>query len=170
MQGILNSANIPCEIRNDVVSQVMIGVPFAPELWVLRDEDYEDAAALVSEFGQKTPINSELEPTATAPSGMAFKQFRTNTRLWLLVSLILFVPPWFIMDIETGGDDIKHPIQLWFNLLNSHLNTAAVISRIFPFMLLFGIPALAIGWVIQCLITMIRDCGSEKGNEMPLNK
>jgi hypothetical protein len=156
MQSILNSAGIPCEVRNDTVSQVMIGFPFVPELWILRDEDYEEAAALVSEFKREMPPYGETEPTTTAPPGMALKQFRTNMRLWLLASLVLFVPPWFIMEIGTGSGDIKHPIQLWFILFGSHGNSGSVISRIIACTLLFGISALIIGWVLQCLITMIR--------------
>lgn len=43
----LDAAGIACEIRNDAVSQAMPGMPFTAELWVLRDEDYEDARRLV---------------------------------------------------------------------------------------------------------------------------
>jgi len=31
-----------CKLRNEVVSQAMVGVQFAPELWVV-DEDYDEA-------------------------------------------------------------------------------------------------------------------------------
>jgi hypothetical protein len=48
VRGMLENANIRCEVRNDVVSQVMMGVQYAPELWV-RDEDYEEAFRLVTE-------------------------------------------------------------------------------------------------------------------------
>jgi hypothetical protein len=47
-QSFLKSANIASEIRNDAVSQAMPGLPFTPELWVLRDEDFEEARSLVS--------------------------------------------------------------------------------------------------------------------------
>jgi hypothetical protein len=47
-QSLLESANIASEIRNDGVSQAMPGLPFTPELWVLRDEDFEEARSLVS--------------------------------------------------------------------------------------------------------------------------
>jgi len=49
-RSVLESANIPCEIRNDAISQAMPGFPFVPELWVLRDEDYEEANRLVTAF------------------------------------------------------------------------------------------------------------------------
>jgi len=38
-------------VRNDAVSQAMWAMPFSPELWVLRDEDYEEARRLVSSVG-----------------------------------------------------------------------------------------------------------------------
>ena len=46
-QSQLDAAGIACEVRNDAVSQAMPGMPFMGELWVLRDEDYEDARRLI---------------------------------------------------------------------------------------------------------------------------
>jgi len=54
MQSILDSAEIPCEMRNEAVSQAMVGLAFAPELWVLRDEDYDEAKRVISEFSQRS--------------------------------------------------------------------------------------------------------------------
>ncbi len=54
MQSILDSADIPCEVRNEAVSQVMIGTQFAPELWILRDEDYDEATQVITEFSHKS--------------------------------------------------------------------------------------------------------------------
>ena len=50
-QSILEAAGIACEVRNDAVSQAMPGMPFVPELWVLRDEDYAEARRLVASTG-----------------------------------------------------------------------------------------------------------------------
>jgi hypothetical protein len=50
-QSILEAARIACEVRNEAVSQAMWTMPFNPELWVLRDEDYEEASRLVSTVG-----------------------------------------------------------------------------------------------------------------------
>ena len=47
-RSVLESAGIPCEVRNETVSQAMMGLPFIPELWVLRDEDYDEAARLIA--------------------------------------------------------------------------------------------------------------------------
>jgi hypothetical protein len=50
IRSMLESKNIRCEVRNEIVSQVMVGVQFAPELWV-RDEDYDEAVRLVRGTG-----------------------------------------------------------------------------------------------------------------------
>jgi len=46
-QSRLQAAGIAYEVRNDAVSQAMPGMPFTAELWVLRDDDYEDARRLI---------------------------------------------------------------------------------------------------------------------------
>ena len=50
-QSILEAAGIACEVRNDADSQSVPGAPFDPELWVLRDADYEEARRLVRSVG-----------------------------------------------------------------------------------------------------------------------
>lgn len=44
--SILEAAGIFCEVRNEAISQAMVGLPFETELWV-RDEDAQEAHALV---------------------------------------------------------------------------------------------------------------------------
>ncbi len=52
-QSLLDAAGIKWEVRNEAVSQTEIGMPFATELWVLRDQDYEAARDLIkSGIGQ----------------------------------------------------------------------------------------------------------------------
>jgi hypothetical protein len=58
-QSILDAAGIACEVRNDAVSQAMWAMPFIPELWVVRDEDYEDARRLVRSVGAADSAKSE---------------------------------------------------------------------------------------------------------------
>jgi len=53
MQSVLESADIPCEVRNQSVAAIMGTLPFASEVWVLRDEDFEEACQVVAEFGRK---------------------------------------------------------------------------------------------------------------------
>ena len=38
-QSLLDAAGIEWEVRNEALSQVMPGLPFATELWILRDDD-----------------------------------------------------------------------------------------------------------------------------------
>jgi hypothetical protein len=45
--SLLDAAGIVCEVRNDAVSQVMPGMPFVTELWVLKDDHCEDARRLI---------------------------------------------------------------------------------------------------------------------------
>jgi Putative prokaryotic signal transducing protein len=56
VQSLLDAVDIPCELRNEAVSQAEAGMPFITELWVLRDEDYEEARRLIrseaSEFAK----------------------------------------------------------------------------------------------------------------------
>ena len=54
-QSILDAAGIPYEVRNEAVSQAMWTTPFAPELWVLRDEDYQEARRMVQSLGAADP-------------------------------------------------------------------------------------------------------------------
>jgi hypothetical protein len=48
VQSLLDAAGIEWELRNEAVSQTEIGMPFATELWVLRDEDYQSARDLIT--------------------------------------------------------------------------------------------------------------------------
>jgi hypothetical protein len=50
-QSLLDAADIPCELRNDALSQAMPRMPFMTELWVLRDEDYDEARRLIGAEG-----------------------------------------------------------------------------------------------------------------------
>ncbi|HEY6169460.1 MAG TPA: DUF2007 domain-containing protein [Verrucomicrobiae bacterium] len=47
-QSILQTAGIPFEVRNDAISRAIPGAAFTPELWILHDEDYEQAQELLS--------------------------------------------------------------------------------------------------------------------------
>ena len=49
VQSLLDAAGIEVEVRNQAVSQAEIGMPFATELWVLHDEDYEPARELIQD-------------------------------------------------------------------------------------------------------------------------
>lgn len=50
----LEAAGIECEMRNEHLSPAMPGAPFQPELWVLRDEQFDEARKLLAEWCQST--------------------------------------------------------------------------------------------------------------------
>jgi hypothetical protein len=51
VQSLLDAAEIAYELRNEAVSQAEAGMPFITELWLLRDEDYEEARKLIGSIG-----------------------------------------------------------------------------------------------------------------------
>jgi hypothetical protein len=56
----LEAAGIECEMRNEYLSPAMPGVPFYPELWVLRDEQFAEASELLAAWRQPaSPPGSE---------------------------------------------------------------------------------------------------------------
>ena len=56
----LENAGIPCEVRNESLSQVIPGIAFEPELWILNDEDYPEASELLTPPADPTlPESSE---------------------------------------------------------------------------------------------------------------
>ena len=52
VQSFLDSNHIASEIRNDAVSQMIVGAPFSAEIWILREEEYAEAKALIAQFFQ----------------------------------------------------------------------------------------------------------------------
>jgi hypothetical protein len=44
----LETAGISCELRNEFSSQMIPGVPFESELWILNDEEYVEASELLA--------------------------------------------------------------------------------------------------------------------------
>ena len=57
LRSRLETAGIPCEIRNEFLSQAMPGIPFDPELWVLDDKDYREASELLAAW--RGPASSD---------------------------------------------------------------------------------------------------------------
>ncbi len=47
VQSLLDSQGIEFELRNEAVSQTEVGMPFITELWLLHDEDHENARDLI---------------------------------------------------------------------------------------------------------------------------
>ena len=88
---------------------------------------------------------------------MTLTRFKSNPRLWLVLSTILFVVPWFVP--ITGQEVLWKYWALLFLLpftpdfTPDHFFFA--LQGVGIGLLMFGIPALAVGWVLQCLAVMI---------------
>jgi hypothetical protein len=96
---------------------------------------------------------------------MALKRFKTDRRLWFWISLVLFVVPWF-MPIDKVLVD--RPAEFWTGLF-THLGDGGealgALTMIGCWSLLLGLPAVCVGWVLQCVVVMIRGA-KKQNNEM----
>ena len=60
LKSRLESAGIPCELRNEFLTQAMPGPPFDSELWVLDDKAYREASELLAAWrGPASPEERE---------------------------------------------------------------------------------------------------------------
>jgi hypothetical protein len=48
----LQSAGIQCEMRNEHLAPAAPGAPFDPEIWVLSDDQFEEAQRLLADWLQ----------------------------------------------------------------------------------------------------------------------
>jgi len=65
----LQSAGIACEVRNE--TQVIPGLPFQPELWIVRDGDYEDASKLIGTWpNPDAATNAAISTLAAEPPAL----------------------------------------------------------------------------------------------------
>ncbi len=127
--SVLDAAAVPCEIRKEAVSQAIMGMPFVPELWVLRDDDYETARRLLrsaaalrpgcggdqgaapaarGESGAERPADCGSpsigtgQPAVVCPAGGAPDDYRPALRLIGPISLLVFLA-------------VRLPAMLWDN-------------------------------------------------------
>jgi hypothetical protein len=59
LQSRLETAGIACEIRNEYSSQVIPGVAFESELWVVNDENFVEASELLTAWRGSAPSDEE---------------------------------------------------------------------------------------------------------------
>jgi hypothetical protein len=87
---------------------------------------------------------------------MSIKRFKTNRRLWFWISLVLFVLPWFL---PIDNVLVDRPVVFWIALF-THLGdageTLGALEMIGVWSVLLGLPAICVGWVLQCVVVMIR--------------
>ena len=55
LRNVLQKAGIRCVEVNEQMAQVIPALPFQAELWVEREEDYDEAMALVAAWQNPTP-------------------------------------------------------------------------------------------------------------------
>lgn len=91
---------------------------------------------------------------------MPLKRLKTNIGVWLMVSLVLFVPPWFTFQCGKGPNE--HPAQFVPMLFQGGDESLGAMVGLPTFALIFGIPALVIGWVLHCLIIIIKNAVTGK--------
>jgi hypothetical protein len=75
------------------------------------------------------------------------KRYGTHKRAWIVALLALFLPRWFVPIImEEIPPWVLIPVLFAFE---GHF--FETVSMLGVFVVLFGVPAVAVGWVLQCL-------------------
>jgi hypothetical protein len=87
-------------------------------------------------------------------------RYKTNRPLWFYASFSLFLICWFIPYLADKQEYVS-PARLIWELIEGIFNSDNVtIEDVFLpliiFTLLFGIPSILIGWLIQCVVMVIR--------------
>ena len=87
---------------------------------------------------------------------MAIRRFETNWRLWRWISLVLFVLPWFL---PIDNVLVDRPVFFWIGLfthLDDRREAFGALGMIGVWSLLLGLPAIGVGWVLQCVVVIVR--------------
>src|SRR5437016_14562831 len=87
---------------------------------------------------------------------MELTRFKTDRRWWFWISLVLFVVPWCLPIWDMKGASTP-PGICWIILFTDLSHFGETLTFIAIFSLLFGVPAISVGWVLQCVFVMIRD-------------
>jgi hypothetical protein len=87
---------------------------------------------------------------------MTRTRFKTNGKWWFWISLTLFVVPWFLPIWGIKGDTLM-PAAIWIILFTHLDHFIETLMGIYMFCLAFGVPAIFIGWIIQCIAVIVRD-------------
>ncbi len=82
---------------------------------------------------------------------MALTRFKTNRRLWLIFSTVLFLVPWFTPLIGKMGESppLVYPFEIF-----AQSDKLSALKATGALVLLFGVPALLVGWALQCTVVM----------------
>ena len=77
----------------------------------------------------------------------------TDKRPWLWASIALFVIPWFVPLFYVQGSPLPPAILVLDLFVNPALEGLALVIK---YGLFFGVAAVALGWLLQCAVVMIR--------------
>jgi len=91
---------------------------------------------------------------------MAHKQFKTDLRWWICISLALFVVPWFLPISPYGAN----PFAFCVESFGDGSDSLIIISI---YVLMLGIPAFVLGWILQCVVVMVK--GAKNKEPEPKN-
>ena len=82
---------------------------------------------------------------------MSPTHFKTNRRLWIIFSSVLFVVPWFVPLIGKQEDTplTVYPLLVWTGPSRADAFAVTLILAVF-----LGAIASVIGWVLQCVVVM----------------
>ena len=92
---------------------------------------------------------------------MKLRRFQTNKWLWLLISLLLFIPGWFFRWI--GKRDEQMPVVYLQVLITDPSHFWESLVGVGFFTLLYGVPAAGLGWVVQGVVVMLTGKREESG-------
>lgn len=82
------------------------------------------------------------------------QKFKTNYWLWAMFALLLFVPCWFIPWLGKGDTTFAAMLRC--------LRAGLLMTDLLFFILVYGVPAAAIGWVMQALMMVFLRRRSQK--------
>ena len=90
---------------------------------------------------------------------MKLTRYQTDNRLWLRIALVLFLLSWWFPFFDIGP---ARPIGLLWYIVTSPVRSEFSIGELFGvvqlvfFSCVFGIPAIAAAWLIQCAVVIVK--------------
>ena len=103
---------------------------------------------------------------------MHTRDFKTDRRLWLYLALGVFVALWFFPWIAFKEAPVR-PAIFWPGLFYTLFSPDVPVSQVwevarflFWFSLIFSIPSLALGWVLHCVVVILRHRRTDKDGDV----
>ena len=97
-----------------------------------------------------------------APGPMKISEYKTDKRLWFCISLLLYVPSLFFSRLSLNEREIAPAAWFWeflghiFDKRACLYGICGEASAILLFALMFALPALFLGWLLQCATVIIK--------------